>query len=253
MAVGQVIVIEGLTGAGKSIIFDRLKSIYPQFDFFGEVATSLAKQGCKLGDQTEDKTEQILIDRYIELSRQVSKSKSQGKICILDRNHISKLTYDYVHGISVGNFSRLIEALSAFEQCVRPDCYIQLKIDSVVAHNRIAAKDVNLRTNYTIKKLRLLQDSYIPIFLFKEKHIPIIVDTTTLSISDVLSEVKDIIDQFLQKENKVYSNKVQRKRLYHWCTICKQIVARKITERFGFPINCRHNESEWKRIYLGDY
>ena len=40
------------------------------------------------------------------------------------------------------------------------------------------------------------------------------------------------------------------KKLYHWCTECKNIVAKKKSEPFGFPIDCKHDQSTWVRMYM---
>lgn len=40
------------------------------------------------------------------------------------------------------------------------------------------------------------------------------------------------------------------KKLYHWCPTCKQIVAKKKTEVFGFPVSCRHDPDSWVKMYM---
>lgn len=241
----MIITLEGLTAAGKTTIFNRLQQTFSDFKYLEEAASVLAKQGYKLGDNTTEETEQILTKEYLKQAEQALRYKREGFTVIIDRNYVSKLLYDYMYAVDKDDPQRLFEAVRLFKYVAKPDYYIWFWVDPDLANERIAQKKTNVQTNFSVDNLAKLQDSYELIFLLNEGVKPHKIDVTEKTIDQVVDEVKEFIDT-ITVNNKPTE---QKRRLYHWCVACKEVAA-KGKQRIGFPINCQHDESYWRRMYL---
>ena len=96
------IILSGGPHTGKTSIFEKLKTIFPDFDYVKEAGTSVIEKKIKLknknymGDFSWNiEFQKLVIDEQIKHESKISKS-----VCILDRSLIDCAAYLRMHGFN---------------------------------------------------------------------------------------------------------------------------------------------------------
>lgn len=205
----MIVVLEGLTCTGKTTFFKMLEKDYSDCVYLPEVATQLATRGIDIAERTSEQTDKLFMDLYEEnhvMAHQISQS---GKVCVLDRNYISALTYAYVKFLSTKMIDASILNMQALaikqleEKFRSPHFYIHLSANPTVIQERTALRNnTTTATNLDSKILKEMQRFYGVIQNFMEANSTWLnLDTSTGSIKVNYCKIRHAFD-FILKQHK---------------------------------------------------
>lgn len=223
---GQLIVIEGLEGAGKTTVIERLKK---QFSKTNGVVVTREPGGTKFGEKLRNMILEQDLDPITELflfeaARRehfvnvVFPALQAGKIIIMDRfidstvayqTFLQNIGYNYVQNCNtLATAYTNLQLLNAHH--VKPDLTIFLDIEFKEAQKRIRTRETNN------KKDRLNSDEFEAIrngYQFAFKQIDRVgkvkqINVTHLDESAVYCEVASILTEFLKEYKKKKAEKL---------------------------------------------
>lgn len=206
---GLVIILEGIVCSGKTSLWNDLKKEYPKFVYFEEAAKLLSEQGHQLGNKTNTRTEDVLLDVYIRDFLEARERSDEGNICILDRSYLSKLTYDFVRMFQT-DFDdwTLVDTMNNIREFVKPEkptAYIYLDLDIKEAMRRSQKKRYELQTTLDEFWFLQLKNVYELLFRSLEKDVRIERIDANNSYDIVKEKVFVFIEQLLC-EYSLYKN-----------------------------------------------
>lgn len=202
----MIIVLEGAVCAGKTSIWKDLQKEYPEFVYFEEVAKVLADQGYQLGNESNARTEDCLLEVYMnDFQEAHRRSVEENSICVLDRSYISKLTYDFVRMFetSFDDWS-LINSINVIKDVLkhsRPDVYIYLDLDIEEATRRSLEKKRELQTTLDRFWFKQLKNAYELFFSSIDSIVPIRRIDANEKYDNVKENVIALIKQLLREQS----------------------------------------------------
>lgn len=220
---GQLIVIEGLEGAGKTTIIEKLKK---QFSKNKNIVITREPGGTKFGEKIrelmlDDKadldpiTELFLFEaaRREHFVKVIFPALQSGKLVIMDRFTDSSIAYQsFLQNIGynyVQNCNTLATAYTNLQllnvHCVKPDLTIFLDIEFKEAQKRIREREKNNKKDrLNSNEFETIRNGYL--FAFEQVDRDGTVETvnvTHLNESQTYSEVATILTNFLKKYKKI--------------------------------------------------
>jgi len=140
---GLLIAVEGIDGAGKSTLVQRLASALSDKDFIvvqskeptnGPWGSQLRASAASGRLPVSEEVELLLRDRREHVDQLINPALARGEIVVLDRYFPSMIAYQGAAGLPV---DELLE-LNAFAP--RPDIWLLLDLPVMSGHTRIAAR-----------------------------------------------------------------------------------------------------------------
>lgn len=141
----MIIAIEGIDGAGKTTLINKLMEIYPYALYFKPV-TLTEEFEAKVKKATDPYMRQDLIREMMwKTNDDITRHNSKSSLIFIDRWICSALVYQLLEGIPYEVAEEYIKEL------VIPDATIFLEVDACIAHRRLLKREAQTgikRTRY---------------------------------------------------------------------------------------------------------
>lgn len=137
-----MIAIEGIDGAGKSVIAQELLRALKEMGYdpvlFKEPSESFYGQKVRNSKKRlppEKELELFLLDREIDVKERILPALERGKIVVMDRYYYSNIAYQSASGIEAEKIRKLNEEIAP-----KPDLVILLDLSPEIALKRIESR-----------------------------------------------------------------------------------------------------------------
>ncbi len=195
---GQIFVLEGIDGVGKSTLFQALKDdpAFGELIFSFEPTSGLYGQRLRrlLSEKKADPQELLnlfILDRKDHVEKLILPALREGKIILLDRYYLSTVAYQ---GVTFGNLLELLKLNETFAPL--PDLVIYLDLSVEQALKRVSSRNMGRSLFEREEFLRSVSRNYEEILpLFRHVRLP-----AWKTLEGLYPEVKELIQSHLKPE-----------------------------------------------------